>query len=420
MSDQITRSMPDPHRLGKVTREHTPSVGVTWHEYANLFPWIEGTAFDELKADIAKNGVQEPIVFVNEAILDGRIRYMAARDLGIEYPRVEYEGDDPLAFVLSKNLARRHLSDSQRKMVAAKIAKMPRGRPSEDKPPIGGISTADAARMMNTSERGVERAKVVDRDGAPELVAAVQSGQVSVSAAADVATLPKQQQTEIVARGEKEILLAARTIRAGKVEQKRAEKVATTLAIAEHNKALPVDRRKYSVIYADPPWSFDVWSGAGKDRAAENHYPTMTQVEIEALPVGDMAADDCVLFLWAVMPQLPEALAVIKSWGFEYRTCAFVWVKQTADGERLATGMGHWTRANAEICLLATRGSPARLNADVHQVIASPRMGHSKKPDEVASRIERLVPGPYLEMFARRPRQGWDVWGNQAPESEAA
>lgn len=215
----------------------------------------------------------------------------------------------------------------------------------------------------------------------------------------------------------REYLEIATVIRAEKVEKKRAEKVAQTEVIAEQNKALPLSERKYSVIYADPPWSFDVWSGAGKDRAAENHYPTMSQADIEALPVGDLAADDCALFLWAVMPQLPEALRVIEAWGFEFKTCAFVWVKTTQDGERPATGMGNWTRANAEICLLATKGNPARLNADVHQVIMTPRMEHSRKPDDAAERIQRLVPGPYLEMFARRPREGWDVWGNQ---SEAA
>ena len=138
-----------------------------------------------------------------------------------------------------------------------------------------------------------------------------------------------------------------------------------------------------------------MWSGAGKDRAAENHYPTMTQEEIEALPVGSLAADDCALFMWAVMPQLPEALQVISAWGFSYKTCAFVWVKQTRDEERFATGMGYWTRANAELCLLATRGSPQRLNADVHQLVLAPRREHSRKPEEIASRIEKLVPGPY-------------------------
>jgi len=399
-----------------VRHEHTPPVGVRWHEYAELFPWIEGRAFDELKEDIRKNGVLEPIVFLDGAILDGRNRYIAARDLGIEYPRVEFDGPDALAFVIAKNLARRHLSESQRGMVAAKLAKLPRGgdRKSDTFDQTANLRTDQAADMLNVSSRTVETARKVVNDGAPELVAAVESGAVSVSAAADVATLPKQEQAEIVARGEKEILEAAKAIRAEKVEQKRAEKVAVTLAIAENNKALPIGHRKYSVIYADPPWSFEVWSGAGKDRAAENHYPTMTQADIEALPVADLAADDCVLLLWAVMPQMQEALDVIKAWGFQYKTAGFVWVKTTQDGERPATGMGYWTRANAEICLLATKGSPVRLNADVHQIVQTPRQEHSKKPDEVRARIERLVPGPYLEMFCRDPRDGWDAWGNQS------
>jgi N6-adenosine-specific RNA methylase IME4 len=176
--------------------------------------------------------------------------------------------------------------------------------------------------------------------------------------------------------------------------------------------ARPIPKGKYAVIYADPPWRFDIWTGEGKDRAAENHYPTMTLEEIEALPVASLAADDCALFLWTCMPTLRKAFDVIEAWGFEYKTCAFVWVKRTKDGKP-ATGMGYWTRANAEICLLATRGSPHRLNADVHQVVMAPRREHSRKPDEVAARIERLVTGPYLELFARRPRDGWSVWGNQ-------
>lgn len=396
--------------------EQTPSVGVRWHPYADLFPWIEGAAFQELKADIAKNGVLEPIVFVGDQILDGRNRYVAARELGIEYPRVEYEGDDPLGYVWSKNFNRRHLSESQKSIAAGKYANMRSGARTDLEPSanLRQVSIDEAASKFGVSPRSVDTAKRVLREGASELIAAVEAGTVSVSAAADVATLPKPEQVEVVARGEKEILEKAKAIRAEKVEKKRAEKVAQTVVIAANNKQLPVGERKYSVIYADPPWSFDVWSGAGKDRAAENHYPTMSQAEIEALPVASMAADDCALIMWAVMPQLPEALAVIKAWGFEYKTCAFVWVKTTQDGERPATGMGYWTRANAEVCLLATRGNPARINADVHQVVMSPRTEHSRKPDEIAARIERLLPGPYLEMFARSPREGWDVWGNQA------
>ena len=404
----------------EIPTETVPFEPVRWHQYADLFPWIEGQAFRELVEDVRKNGVIEPIVFYEGAVLDGRNRYMAARELGIAYPRVEYDGTDPLGFVIAKNLTRRHLTESQRGLVAKRLETLKHG---DNQHTAGDASLhvrrEDAARLLNVSPRTVATAAKVVEAGAPELVAAVESGLVSVSAAADVATLPKEEQREVVARGEKEILERAKEIRAAKVERKRAEKIEATDRLRERNESLPPSDRKYSVIYADPPWSFDVWSGEGKDRSAENHYPTMTQAEIEALPVGALAADDCALFMWAVMPQLPEALRVIEAWGFDYKTCAFVWVKQTQDEERFATGMGYWTRANAEVCLLATRGSPARLNADVHQVVLAPRSEHSRKPEEVAARIERLVPGPYIELFARRPREGWEAWGNQADGAAA-
>jgi N6-adenosine-specific RNA methylase IME4 len=212
--------------------------------------------------------------------------------------------------------------------------------------------------------------------------------------------------------------MTRRIIKADKIERakERHSKLIEHGCTVDDLVELADSGKRFGVIYADPPWSFDVWSGVGKDRSAENHYPTMSQSEIEALPVGSLAADDCALFLWCVMPQLPEALRVIESWGFSYKTCAFVWVKRTRDEEKFATGMGYWTRANAELCLLATRGSPQRLNADVHQVVDSPRLEHSEKPEEVAARIQRLVPGPYIELFARKNRDGWAAWGQvQAP-----
>lgn len=170
--------------------------------------------------------------------------------------------------------------------------------------------------------------------------------------------------------------------------------------------------KRFSVIYADPPWSFKVYSGKGKQRSAERHYDTMSLDEIKALPVADLAADDCALMLWSVFPELPGALDVIAAWGFTYKTVGFVWVKKTS-GDNLHWGMGYWTRANAEVCLLATRGAPKRQAMDVHQIIESPVGEHSRKPDEVQVRIERLLSGPYLELFGRRAVPGWTVWGNQ-------
>lgn len=181
----------------------------------------------------------------------------------------------------------------------------------------------------------------------------------------------------------------------------------------EDLKLLTEAGKKFGVIYADPPWSFNVYSGKGKQRSADRHYDTQSLDDIKTLPVGELAADDCALFLWAVMPELPGAIEVMKAWGFTYKTVAFNWVKQNETGKGLHWGMGYWTRANAELCLLGTRGSPQRQAKDVHQVIMSPVGAHSRKPEEASARIERLLPGPYLELFGRRPMLGWTVWGNQ-------
>jgi N6-adenosine-specific RNA methylase IME4 len=117
------------------------------------------------------------------------------------------------------------------------------------------------------------------------------------------------------------------------------------------------------------------------------------------------------LFLWATDPLLPRALDVIEAWGFVYKTVAFTWVKTNRTGRGFFTGLGYWTRANPEICLLATRGNPRRVGRDVPRLLIAPRREHSRKPDEVYGRIERLVPGPYLELFARARRPNWTAWG---------
>ena len=169
--------------------------------------------------------------------------------------------------------------------------------------------------------------------------------------------------------------------------------------------------KKYTVLYADPPWRY---RNKSNGRSPESHYPTMKTEDICALPVQALAAEDCALFLWVTMPMLFEAQKVLAAWGFRYKTVAFVWVKQNRKGTGIFWGMGYWTRANAELCLLATRGRPQRRAKNIHQVIISPVEEHSKKPEEARRRIEALLGEvPRLELFARRPSPGWDVWGNE-------
>jgi N6-adenosine-specific RNA methylase IME4 len=174
--------------------------------------------------------------------------------------------------------------------------------------------------------------------------------------------------------------------------------------------------RKYGVIYADPPWSFRNWSAKGTGRNAISHYDCLDPAALAALPVADLAADDCVLFLWATDPLLPRALDLIRAWDFEYKTVGFYWVKLNSAPKHDAdyfTGLGYWTRANPEQCLLATRGKPPRKAKNVRRLVAEKRREHSRKPDCVRERIEKLVDGPYLELFARETKPGWECWGDQ-------
>lgn len=148
--------------------------------------------------------------------------------------------------------------------------------------------------------------------------------------------------------------------------------------------------KKYDVIYADPPWSYRDKALAG-DRGAGCKYDVMSLEDIKKLPVKDLAEEDCALFMWVTMPFLEEAFAVMRAWGFEYKTCAFTWVKQNKKADTLFWGMGNWTRANAELCLLGVRGKPKRKDAGVHSVIISHIEEHSKKPSEIRDRICKLL-----------------------------
>lgn len=158
--------------------------------------------------------------------------------------------------------------------------------------------------------------------------------------------------------------------------------------------------KKYKIIYADPPWRYARSKVQG---AAEKHYPTMSIEELCALPVKEIADKDCILFLWATFPQLKEALQLIKAWGFTYKSVAFVWLKQNRKSPTWFYGLGFWTRGNAEICLLATKGHPKRQSNKVHQFIISPVEQHSKKPDITREKILALMGDlPRIELFARQ------------------
>lgn len=210
---------------------------------------------------------------------------------------------------------------------------------------------------------------------------------------------------------------------------------------------------RYGAILVDPPWRMKMYSAKGMGRSPdgvratrpdgyyrngqrqnnpERHYATMAIDDIKALPVGDLAAKDCVLFMWAIDPMLPQAIEVGKAWGFTYKTVAFYWAKERrvtssrhklhddVDHKRFPIGTGYWTRSNPEQCLLFVCGKPKRLSAAVRKLIIAPRREHSRKPDSCKPAIERLVAGPYCELFSRESRPGWDTWGHEAAKFDKA
>lgn len=172
--------------------------------------------------------------------------------------------------------------------------------------------------------------------------------------------------------------------------------------------------KKYQVILADPPWTYRDKANSGQ-RGAGHKYPCMELADLLQLPVKRLAADDCVLFMWHV-PVMPlEALKVMEAWGFRLVTMkGFTWHKLNPKAGTSFMGMGNWTRANTEDCLIAVRGHPKRIDGSVRQFIESPRGRHSAKPAEVRDRIVQLVGDvPRIELFARQAAPGWDSWGNE-------
>ena len=174
---------------------------------------------------------------------------------------------------------------------------------------------------------------------------------------------------------------------------------------------------RYQVIYADPPWSYND-KMSGHSFSLDHEYETQDIEWIKNLPVNDIAEKNSYLFLWAVSPQLPEALQVVESWGFKYKTVGFCWVKEYRDGGLFVKNLGRHTMGGMELCLLATKGSPQRIDKTVRQIVFAPRGEHSKKPDEVRNRIVKLTgDSSRVELFARQKTQDWDVWGDEVESS---
>jgi len=378
-----------------------------FHPLCKLFPPMVADQYNTLADDIRANGQFEPIILFEGMILDGRHRYKACINIGIEPKFKEFDGTDALAYVISQNLSRRHLDESQRALIAGRISNLKSGQ-RKDHIEAGSIDPAqpvvtrqEAADRLNVGDASVKRARKVLASGNEKLIEKVETGEIAVSVAAKIAELPVEQQERVIE--------AARPDQA--IKKVMREKKEQQLADRSIEQSLASEGQLFGVIYADPPWRFETFSENGMDRSADNHYPTMSLPDIRCLDVP--AADDCVLFMWATAPMLPEALLVMECWGFEYKS-QIIWVK-----DRIGTG--YWTRNKHEILLIGTKGNvPApSMGSQPPSVIELPVGKHSEKPYMFGDMIERLFPTtPKVELFCRSPREGWASFGNEVEQTE--
>lgn len=356
------------------------------HPIASIFPLLAEPELAELAEDIKANGVQVPIVLFEGKILDGRNRYRAAQSVGAHFVTNHYAGDSPTAHVISLNLKRRQLTSSQRAMVAvdalphfaaeAKSRMSVGGKGVEIIPPLEtGKARDKAAKATGVNGRYVQDAKKLDKEH-PDLSADVRNGKTTIPKAKAKAAARKRSIIEIV-----------------------------------HSSGVVSDLGKlagktFGCIYADPPWKY----GNQATRAAtSNHYEALTVEQICALPVRELAAEKCHLHLWTTNGFLFECPRIFEAWGFEFKS-SFVWVKPQM-------GIGNYWRCSHEILLLAVRGGLTAQDKGQKSWAACPRGEHSAKPDIIREAVEKLSPGPYLELFGRGPRDRWTVFGNQVSEA---
>lgn len=358
-----------------------------FHDVASIFPLMSGDEYQALVTDIAEHGQIEPIWLHEGKIIDGRNRYRACCDLGIVPEYREWDGDGSLvAFVVSLNLKRRHLTGSQKATVGVEIKKqlqeetsqgmrsdLTSGNISRSYDPDDRTSRNLAGEIVGVSGRYIDEAERI-QEAAPDLFAAVRSGDL---------TIPQAKQ-----------------------ELKKQQAMARIEAVEQANTVLPIARRLYRVIYADPPWKYGNTMPNYFDEQA-HHYTLMTVDDICQMPIDDLAMNDAVLFLWATSPILEEAFDVIRAWGFKYKA-SFVW-------DKIKHNMGHYNSVRHEFLLICVRGS---CQPDVQTLFDSvqsvERTRHSEKPPIFREIIDTIYPhGPRIELFARQRADGWDVYGNE-------
>lgn len=388
------------------------------NEFRNYIRPLSSEEYDKLEASILSEGIRDPLVIWQGILLDGYHRYKIAQEHGLEYKTVEVELPDRDAakeWILVNQLGRRNLTEQEASYYRGKLysAKKQQGKRT-DLTLAQNVLKSDTAEELGkqygvshmTIKRDEQFSKAVDKvanEIGEEAKQAILLGKAGV---------PKERVEQLIEIKHEApeliepILSGEITISKAMREINRENKISNIIEKAAESRTLD-EIGIYSVIYADPPWSYD--HPISDSRRIENQYPTMSIDEICALDVPSISADDAILFLWVTTPMLEKGFRVLNAWGFEYRT-SMVWVKPSI-------GMGQWVRQRHELLLIGVKGNiPTPRDGDKpDSVIEAPRLEHSKKPEIVYEIIEKMYPElPKVELFSRNKRNGWETWGFEA------
>lgn len=346
-----------------------------FHKLADIFPMMNDAEYVQLVKSMKENGydASSPIITYEGKILDGRNRWKASKDAGVTPVFVEYEGDDPLAFVVRHNLTRRHLNETQRAGVAAKLANMRQGERTDIKPSpnLEKVSVPKAAELLNVGKSTVATYRAVAA-AMPELVEKMDSGEMTANRA----------WTEVKRR---QALANLETVK------------------SQEAKAI---QGVYDVIVIDPPWEMKKIEREERPNQAEFEYPTMSLDEISRLEIP--AADNCHVWLWTTQKFLPHAFGVFAAWGVKY-ICTFNWHK--------TGGFQPYNlpQFNNEFVLYGHIGAPIFTSTkDFKTSFEGKRGKHSEKPQEFYDMVRRVTAGRRLDMFSRRKIDGFDGWGKES------
>lgn len=395
-------------------------------EFEALIPPLSPEEYAGLEAGILAHGCLMPLVVWDDILVDGHNRFKICTEHGVEYETRPMVAEDRRAvriWIRNHQMHRRNIPEFVRVEMgleneaeyaaAAKERQRAAGGDKKSGSVVEilpqaildvetecGAKTRDViGKNAGVSGRTVDKVKSIKQTGTPELQQATRDGRISISAAAEIATLPAEEQIQIATAENAPVAKIAKAIKAEKHRQSKEKRL-------EVIKSMPWPDGKYRVLYADPPWSYD---NSGLDASAAKQYETMSTDDICAMPVRDMSTDNAVLFMWGTSPLLPDALRVIEAWGFTYKT-SIVWDKDRPN-------YGNYVSVQHEFLFIATRGAcTPDIDTRPGSVLRIERTGrHSEKPAEFRAMIDSLYPnGPRIELFARTAAEGWDRWGNEA------